>query len=101
MLDWKENGDILSYGKTDKCIERRIGRRWASIKSMLKIVPQTTSSLSLSLESPGDQKHQDYSSLVRNTTFTSTAIVTLQNRYATIVAVGWGGRHGTLRTDTK
>lgn len=43
-----------------------------ALKSMLKIVPQT-SSLPLGFESPGAQKHQNYNSLVRNTTLTSAA----------------------------
>lgn len=61
---------------------------------MLKIVPQTPSSLSHGLESPGAQNHQHYSSLVRNMTFSRAAAAILENRVCA------GGGNGTLQADT-
>lgn len=47
----------------DRCVERSIGggdkKKKAALKYMLKIVPQTTLSLSPGLENPGAQKHRN------------------------------------------
>ena len=70
-------GSVRAGRKMETDVLKDAGGAGKALKSMLKIVPQTSSSVSLGLGSPGAQKHQNYSSLVRYMTFTSAATVIL------------------------